>query len=92
MTFLLEKDFRIGFFTGAGLHIWFLLQRISWFKCSPDCGGITVADIPVSILYFAFPDWLLIPLSFILGSALWGLWFFLILKLVRLLVSRFIPK
>ncbi|MBL8020065.1 MAG: hypothetical protein JNM27_10415 [Leptospirales bacterium] len=92
MTFFLEKDFRIGFFTGALLHIWFVFQRISWLKCTPDCGGITVADIPISILYFAFPDWLLIISSLLLGSVLWGFWFFIILKVVRLVVSRFVPR
>jgi len=94
MTFLLQKDFRIGFFTGFALHVWFVFWRVKWlqFKCDPDCGSLGLADMPVSVLYFAFPDGAAIVFSLILGSIVWGFWFYFLLKLVRWLVGRIVRK
>lgn len=94
MTFLLEKDFRIGFFTGAVLHIWFVFWRVRWleFRCDPDCSSLSLGDMPVSVLYFAFPDGAAIVFSLIFGTILWGFWFFFLLKIVRFAIGRFVKK
>ncbi|HMU82189.1 MAG TPA: hypothetical protein PKE49_00385 [Leptospiraceae bacterium] len=94
MTFLLEKDFRIGFFAGCALHLWYLIPRVSWLslKCGARCSDIATADAPISLLYLAFPDPGVIFFSTILGTIEWGVWFYLILKAVRFLVSRFLPS
>jgi len=77
---------KTAFFVGVILHLFFLWTRIklfplSDFGCINDCTSIIVADIPISIVYMAFSDLFLILFSMILGSLLWGLYFFLIYKL-----------
>jgi|YNPMSStandDraft_1061717.scaffolds.fasta_scaffold20484_2 hypothetical protein len=78
---------RTAFFIGLILHLFFIWTRIKVFPfkdfgcINKDCTSIVVADIPISIIYLAFSDPILILFSGILGSLLWGLYFFLIYKL-----------
>ena len=80
------KDFKIGFIMGVSLHLLMLFKRVKIFRMecvSGDCSDIVTFDIPVSLVYYAFPDTLLILFSAVLGSLLWGVWFWGLLKLVR---------
>ena len=90
-TFL-SQEFRIGFFTGVGIHLIMLFGhiRLLRFEClTPgDCSDIFLYDMPISLFYFAFPDGLLIFFSAILGSALWGFWFWGLLRLLLRLFGR----
>lgn len=78
---------RIAFFTGIFLHLLLIWTRINLFPfkdlgcINKDCTSIVVADIPLSIIYLAFSDPILIIFSLILGSMLWGIYFWLIYKL-----------
>ena len=91
MKLLFERDFRIGFLTGVALHILMVWTRVNFFptRCiGEDCGGLLALDFPIMILYYAFDDSKIVFLSFVLGSALWGIWFWLILKLFRKFFDR----
>lgn len=80
---------KTAFFTGILLHIFLIWTRIKIlpfedFGCiNKDCTSLVVADIPISIIYFAFSDPVLIVFSLILGSILWGVYFWLIYKLFQ---------
>ena len=46
-------------------------------KCINDnCNGLVVADLPFSLMYLSFPDWLLILCSLVIGGLLWGVYGF----------------
>ncbi|MBI3396383.1 MAG: hypothetical protein HY042_11150 [Spirochaetia bacterium] len=88
MAFLLEKEFRIAFASGVVLHliIVFRYVEILNFKCRTTCSDLLSFDIPASLFYFAFPDGLVIVLSSVLGSILWGFEFYVLLRIVRFIV------
>ncbi len=73
-------DEKKAFFIGVGIHIIFLFTRVQFFpfRCIGECTSIIVADIPISIIYLAFSDPLLIIFSLIFGSILWGFYFWLL--------------
>lgn len=75
---------KLSFVTGAVLHTVYLLTRISLpsLKCKNDCGSLIIADLPVSIFYLAFSDGWVIFFSLLLGTVLWGFYFWLFYKLL----------
>ncbi|MFN3604836.1 MAG: hypothetical protein ACK4UJ_09010 [Leptonema sp. (in: bacteria)] len=74
-----------AFFIGVGTHLIFIFTRIRLFslECIQDCSSIVIADIPISILYLAFSDSILIIFSAIIGSLLWGFYYWLIYMLLQ---------
>lgn len=73
-------DEKKAFFIGVGIHLILIFTRIEFFpfRCINDCTSLLVADIPLSIIYLAFSDPILIIFSAILGSLLWGFYFWLV--------------
>ncbi|MBW7856777.1 MAG: hypothetical protein H3C43_00365 [Leptonema sp. (in: Bacteria)] len=70
---------RPPFLVGVALHILLIFTRIDVLsmKCvNGNCNGLVVADLPFSLMYLSFPDWLLILCSFVIGSLLWGVYGF----------------
>lgn len=68
---------RAPFIAGFFLHSVLLFSRIriSDLSCmGRDCGSIVWADLPLSVIYLAFPDGVLILVSLFVGGILWGLW------------------
>lgn len=79
---------RWPFAMGVGLHIVFLFTRIRLLDIAcigNGCSSLVFADFPVSVIYFAFSDRLLILFSLVVGSVLWGLWGLAIYRLLRYL-------
>ena len=92
MEFLRDRDFLPGFLTGVILHVIMLWTRISIFplpmKCIGGCLNLVKYDIPASILYFAFDDGTVIFTSLLVGSVLWGFYFYGLLKLFKRFLDR----
>lgn len=91
MQILQDPDLKIGAITGIVLHIIMLVTRVNLLQMEclgGDCGGILLFDIPISAVYFAFPDNMVILFSLVLGSAWWGILGYGLLKATRLLVER----
>ena len=68
---------RMPFLVGAALHLLFLFTRMSitqWRCVADDCSGLFFADFPISLIYLAFPDGVLIVFSLFFGTLLWGLY------------------
>jgi hypothetical protein len=68
---------RMSFLVGAFLHLLFLFTRVNilhWRCVAGDCSGLFFADFPVSLIYLAFPDGVLIVFSLLSGTVLWGLY------------------
>ena len=91
MQFLEDPDLKTGAITGIVLHLIMLFTRVNFLQmecAGGDCGDILTFDIPLSALYFAFPDGMVIMFSLILGSAWWGILGYGLLKAVRFLVEK----
>ena len=91
MQILTDPDLKVGAITGIFLHLVMLFSRVNWLQLecvNSDCGSILAFDIPISAVYFAFPDNMVILFSLVLGSAWWALLGYGLLKLVRLIVER----
>ncbi len=85
MDILGDRDLRPALLGGGILHLIMLFTQVEWlkFSCKNACSDILVYDIPASILYFAFPDFLVIIFSLVVGSLQWAVWAWLILKIFR---------
>lgn len=91
MQILTDPDLKVGAITGIVLHLVMLFTRVNLlqFEClGGDCSGILWFDMPISAVYFAFPDNMVILFSLVLGSAWWGLLGYGLLKLVRFIVEK----
>ena len=73
----LKANFKLAFWIGVILHVLlvYLNTRFLDFEClKPSCTSHIFADMPISILYLAFPEPAIIILSLLIGSALWGIY------------------
>lgn len=87
MKFLKDPDFKLGFATGVVMHFIMLFSRI-WgnilsFSCKESCSDILAFDIPISLFYYAFEDSMIVLFSMVLGSILWGFYFYGIFRLIK---------
>tara|TARA_Y100001937_G_scaffold122491_1_gene183360 strand:- start:52457 stop:52723 length:267 start_codon:yes stop_codon:yes gene_type:complete len=85
-----NSNFKLAFWIGFALHVLFVYTRtkILDMECmNQSCTPHLLADMPLSILYLAMPDTLVILASFTLGSLLWGLYAMGILKLLEKIIK-----
>ena len=85
MRILLDEDFWPGFIPGAIVHFIMVFTRITIFpfECKISCDEIIYYDIPISLFYFFLGDLGIAFFSIVFGGMLWGLYGFLILKMIR---------
>lgn len=79
---------RAPFVAGFLLHIVLVVSRVQFLDLAcagRDCSPLIWADLPLSVIYLAFPDGALIVASLLLGSVLWGLWGLGLHRLLRLI-------
>lgn len=84
-------DFWPAFWPAALLHLFAVLLKVELLKwdCEGgDCGDILYLDMPISLFYFSFPNGAIIPISLIFGTILWGVYGWLALRGLKLLLPR----